>query len=97
MPAVYVVATFNLNPENVDEGKALILGFVEPSRAQQGCLFYEVHQSTDDPTEFVVLDGWANVDDLDAHATSEQVVRTVNRLNPILTKPAQVKTYLKIS
>jgi quinol monooxygenase YgiN len=97
MPAVYVVATFNLKPENVDEGKALILGFVEPSRAQQGCLFYEVHQSTDDPTELVVLDGWANADDLDAHSTSEQVQRTVNRLSPILTRPAQVKTYQKIS
>jgi quinol monooxygenase YgiN len=97
MPAVYVVATFNLNPENIDEGKALILGFVEPSRAQQGCLFYEVHQSTDDPAEFVILDGWASAGDLDAHAKSEQVVHTVNQLNSILAKPAQVKTYLKVS
>jgi quinol monooxygenase YgiN len=97
MSAVYVVATFNLNPENIDEGRALILEFVEPSRTQRGCLFYEVHQSTDDPAEFVVLDGWANADDLDAHAASEQVVRTVSRLSPMLAKPARVKTYQKVS
>jgi hypothetical protein len=30
MSAAYVVATFNVKPQHLEQGKSLILGFVEP-------------------------------------------------------------------
>jgi quinol monooxygenase YgiN len=97
MSAAYVVATFNVKAEHVEEGKSLILGFVEPSLKQKGCLFYDVYQSAEDGSEFVVVDGWASQEDVDGHANSKHVAVTVEKLVPLLSEPAQVKTYRKIS
>ncbi|MBF8789634.1 antibiotic biosynthesis monooxygenase [Pseudomonas sp. USTB-Z] len=97
MSAAYVVATFNVKPEHLDQGKSLILGFVEPSLAEKGCLFYDAYQSNEDPAEFVIVDAWATQEDLDGHANSEHVSQIVEQLSPLLAKPASVKTYRKIS
>lgn len=97
MTAAYVVATFNVKPDHVEEGKSLILGFVEPSLVQPGCLFYDAYQSNEDPAEFVIVDAWATQEDLDGHANSEHVAKTVEQLLPLLAKPASVSTYRKIS
>lgn len=97
MSAAYVVATFNVKPQHLEKGKSLILGFVEPSLTQEGCLFYDAYQSNEDPAEFVIVDGWATQEDLDNHAASEHVAQTVEQLSPLLARPASVKTYRKIS
>ena len=97
MSAAYVVATFNVKPQYLEKGKSLILGFVEPSLTQEGCLFYDAYQSNEDPAEFVIVDGWATQEDLDNHAASEHVAQTVEQLSPLLARPASVKTYRKIS
>lgn len=95
--SIYVIATFHVEPEKLDSGHELIQGFIKPSLAQQGCLFYDLYQSSDDPCEFVIVDGWASAGDLKEHADSEHVLETVSKLAPFLREPAQVKVYHRVS
>lgn len=96
MTATFVVATFIVKEDEIEAGKALIEAFVEPSLKQKGCLFYNVYQSNETPSEFVVVDGWETDGDLNHHATSEVVADIVGKLTPLLQQPAQVKAYRKI-
>lgn len=47
-------------------GKRL-LALVAPSRAEQGCINYDLHRSTDDSDLWCVYENWRSADDLAAH------------------------------
>jgi quinol monooxygenase YgiN len=40
---------------------------VRPTRAEQGCLTYELHQSQTDPALLMFYENWKSQADLDAH------------------------------
>lgn len=45
----------------------LLLSLVERSRAEPACINYDVHQSDDDPSVFVMYENWTSRAGLDAH------------------------------
>ena len=44
-----------------------LLLLVVPSRAEQGCMSYNLHRSTDDAAEFLFHETWSSREDLDRH------------------------------
>jgi len=61
---------FVAKKECIEELKALLVTMVDASRAEDGCLYYYIHQLTDNPTVFVVLESWLNDDALEGHKHS---------------------------
>ena len=57
---------------------------VDPSRNEDGCLFYDLHQEVDDDHAFVILDGWRDKSAFEGHASSAHVAQTLAKLNPLL-------------
>ena len=47
--------------------REVLLGMVEPTRKETGCLCYNLHQSKSDKTQFMFYEQWASKDALDAH------------------------------
>jgi 4-carboxymuconolactone decarboxylase len=47
-----------------------LLALVEPSRAEPGCLGYEVHRCTDDADLWLLYENWQSAQDLAAHFAS---------------------------
>lgn len=54
-------------PERREDLRELLLSFVEPTRAEQGCLEYHFHVDSDDPSVFVFYELWRSRADLDRH------------------------------
>lgn len=53
-------------------GKSLDLGrelcaLVAPTREEDGCIGYEVHQSGDDPDIWFLYENWRSAEDMEAH------------------------------
>ena len=53
-------------------GKSLDLGrelcaLVTPTREEDGCIGYEVHQSGDDPDIWFLYENWRSAEDMEAH------------------------------
>jgi len=44
---------------------------VVPSKAEKGCLFYEIFQYEKNPRKFMAVETWADEKSLDGHKTSE--------------------------
>lgn len=61
---------FIAKDENIDKLKELLVDMIEPSRDEDGCLFYHIHQMVDKPSTFVVLESWRDDKALDGHKNS---------------------------
>ncbi|MGI4799589.1 MAG: putative quinol monooxygenase [Janthinobacterium lividum] len=72
-------------------------GFVEPSRAEDGCMFYNLCRDADDPNRFVIVDGWRDHAAFVAHASTERVVHTLAALEPLLQEPPVIAILDRLS
>ena len=50
---IVIVARLKVQENAVDETKKAALGIVADSRAEKGCVNYDIHQAIDDPTVFI--------------------------------------------
>jgi quinol monooxygenase YgiN len=70
---VVLVAMFQARTGAVDELRHRLIAMVEHSRAEQGCLRYDLHEFRDDPCRFAFVETWASPAALDQHDATEHV------------------------
>lgn len=71
---------FRAAPGRRDELRAELLALVDPTRAEDGCLRYDLHESTDDPDVFAFYEVWR---DRAAHAAHDGTAH-VARIRSVL-------------
>ena len=67
MSELNVVATIPAKPEAVDAIRAALQTLVTATRAEEGCLAYDLFESGAAPGTFVTLERWTDQAALDAH------------------------------
>lgn len=50
--------------------KELLSAMVKPSKEEEGVIFYEIFQYTDNPRKFMAYESWENESALDGHKAS---------------------------
>lgn len=53
-----------------EQMKALLAAMVVPSKAEDGCLFYEIVQYKENPRKFMAIETWRDEAALDGHKHS---------------------------
>lgn len=87
MAQYFILARFVAHAGHGEEVLALLRGLVSPSRAEEGCLFYDLYQDHENQNVFIILDGWRNKDAFEAHAASLHVAQTLGALSHHLQMP----------
>jgi quinol monooxygenase YgiN len=64
---VTVVAEFIARPGKEAAGRELLLTLPGPTRKEEGCLRYDLHELSGSSGHFVFLEDWASKAALDAH------------------------------
>ena len=64
---IILTAIVKAKPGQEEAVKEVLLGMVEPTRKEPGCLCYNLHQSKSDKTQFLFYEQWASKEALDAH------------------------------
>jgi quinol monooxygenase YgiN len=82
---VHIVCELRCETADRERVRELALQFVEPARAEAGCLYYNLHQKLDEPNTFFIIDGWANQAAVDSHASNAHVASVMKELRPLLT------------
>ena len=77
--AVTVIASIKVKPGMEDRARELLLSIVAPTLEEPGCVNYDLHQSTTDPTDFMFYERWTSDEALAAHSTSPAPHRAVLR------------------
>lgn len=95
---VTVIANLKVKAGLEDEARQALLAAVAPTRAEPGCLAYDLHQSTTDPTEFLFYENWESEDALKAHATSTSEHRAVLRekLGGLVDGPGRLTVWKRV-
>ena len=88
-----VVARLKARPGREEEVKQILLGNVAPTRAERGCIDYDLHQSHDDPGLFLFYENWESRADLDAHGQSPHIQALRARAAELLAEPALIELF----
>lgn len=73
MSKLTIIAHIHAHPEKIDFVKAALHGIIEPTRAEQGCLNYDLHQDNENPAHFFFYENWESRDLWQAHMDSEHL------------------------
>lgn len=88
---IYIVSRNCIRPEKREEFCAITAELVEKSRAEEGCVSYELVVERDDPNAFAFLEKWRDQAALDAHNQSEHFTRIVPQMRA-MRQPEGSKT-----
>ena len=64
---IYVIAELRIKPGTADKAFAEARKAVAATVEEDGCIFYDMHQSVTDPTKLVVVERWASREALSRH------------------------------
>ncbi|MDO6764450.1 putative quinol monooxygenase [Agarivorans sp. 1_MG-2023] len=60
MPTLTIVANIKANADKIDLVKAELLKLIEVTRAEEGCINYDLHQDNDNPAHFMFYENWTS-------------------------------------
>ena len=92
-----VVATITAQPDKADELKCILLGLVEPTRSEAGCISYQLFQNSSDASDFVFVEEWASDAALDQHMTTPHVQDAITRGQSLFAKAPDIRKYSVIA
>ena len=70
MAKITVVAKLTVKAGAVAAVKSELLKMIAPTRAEEGCIEYRLHQDNDDPAVFTFYENWQNMTSLQQHMNS---------------------------
>lgn len=92
-----VTAMVRAKPGNESKVREELLSLIDPSRADRGCLNYDLHQSAEDPAVFMFHENWTSKAELDAHLAKPDLQSTLGRVVPLLAEAPQILLWHAIS
>jgi len=67
---IKIVATLSAKPGHGAAVKQALSACVAGSRAEAGCLFYDLHVDRSNPERFVFIEGWKDMAAIEHHKTT---------------------------
>jgi quinol monooxygenase YgiN len=92
-----VIGILRAKPEKRDELRAILEGFVAPTRREEGCVDYHLHVSDTDPNLFMFYENWRSRADLDHHLTLPHLAPLRERSGELLAAEVEIIPYTMLS
>lgn len=70
---------------------------IQPTRAEQGCLQYDLHVSTENPGHFLFYENWTSREALDRHLATPHLRRLGNVLPELAEGDPRIATFTRIA
>lgn len=96
MSKLTVIAHAVAKPGKEKELQKVLQTLVAPTRAEAGCLNYDLHQSTENPLEFVFHENWTSKTALDAHLQTRHIKEAGAAAKDLLAEPIRITLWNQI-
>ncbi|RNC68485.1 MAG: antibiotic biosynthesis monooxygenase [Desulfuromonadales bacterium] len=73
-----------------------IMALMAPTRAEAGCINYDLHQSADDPALFMLYENWVSLKDLEEHLAMPYLEAFKAKAPEILAEPIDITLWKMI-
>ena len=60
MAMLTIVANIHAKPDKIELVKAELLKLIDTTRAEDGCIQYDLHQDNEDPAHFMFYETWTS-------------------------------------
>lgn len=94
---VTVVARITAKPGLEATVRQEVLNLVGPTRAEAGCINYDLHQSSEDPAKFMLYENWVSKTDLDEHLAMPHLEAFKAKADELLAEPLDITLWEMIS
>jgi quinol monooxygenase YgiN len=91
-----IIARFKAKSGIEAQVKQDLLDMIAPSRAESGCITYDLHQDTQDPSVFVLYEIWQSQAALDFHLKTPYFKRIKESFETTLAEPFEAMFLDKI-
>jgi len=89
-PEVVVLATATAKPGKEAELERALRDVAAPTRAQGGCLQFELYRSAQDPATIIGFELWSSEEDHARHIQGDHVRTLITRFEGILAAPPEI-------
>jgi len=86
MSTLTVVAKVVAKQECLEQVKRELLQMIGPTRKEQGCIAYNLHQDNEDPAVFIFYETWQNPACLEQHMNTEHFKSYVNAVGSMIAE-----------
>jgi quinol monooxygenase YgiN len=93
---VTVVARIKAKEGMEERVKQELTNLLAPSRFDEGCINYDLHQSVHDKSLFLFYENWKSEGDLKMHLETPHLKNFLKRAEEILAEPLDVSLWSKI-
>ena len=87
---VTVIALLKAKPGMEETVKQELLALVGPTRTEEGCINYDLHQSLDHKGQFRFYENWTSKELLERHLESAHVKRFIAKADQLLAEPPEI-------
>jgi quinol monooxygenase YgiN len=84
MSDLNVVAKIVARPDSVESVKNELLKLITPTRKENGCIKYTLHQDNEDPAVFVFYETWESAACLQDHMNTDHYKNYVNAVSSLI-------------
>lgn len=93
---IRVVARVIALPDRIEQLKTVLSQLVTPTRAETGCLQYDLFQNQQDPTDFTFIEEWETETALSNHLQSEHIQIAYQQVEGLVAAEPDIRRYTKI-
>jgi quinol monooxygenase YgiN len=87
---VTVLARFKAKEGLEEKAKQAIIACVAPTRAEAGCINYDLHQSSDDKRQLMLYENWTSKKALDEHLAMPYLKALVASADELFSEPIDI-------
>jgi quinol monooxygenase YgiN len=91
-----VIAVLKAKAGKEEALKEAITGCIAPTRAEEGCINYDLHQSLDNKGTFTLYENWRSKQDLDAHLQMPYLQALLGRAEELFSEPPDIQLMERI-
>jgi quinol monooxygenase YgiN len=84
MPKLNVVAKVVAKEDSVENVKDELLKLIAPTRKEDGCIAYNLHQDNEDPAVFIFYETWESPACLENHMNTDHFKSYVNAVGSLI-------------
>ena len=88
-----VIARFRAQPGKESDLERVLVGLIEPTREESGCLGYELLENLEDPREFTFVEEWESESALEAHFSTDHIAGAVQVFPELLAQELDLRKY----
>jgi len=91
-----VIARIKAKPGMEERAKQELLKLLAPTRAEPGCINYDMHQSVNDASLFLFHENWTSEENLKRHLETSHIRNWFQQADELLAAPVEITLWKQV-